>query len=79
MHDRIQSYDGLYVTDGCSKATLDLARDSMLCMIEIINIQASLYNRISQYDSKKDSLILLIIQKLSILNTVTLMIHCPGL
>ncbi|CAI4493003.1 CPA_1a_G0022640.mRNA.1.CDS.1 [Saccharomyces cerevisiae] len=56
MHDRIQSYDGLYVTDGCSKATLDLARDSMLCMIEIINIQASLYNRISQYDPKKDSI-----------------------
>lgn len=56
MHDRIQSYDGLYVTDGCSKATLDLARDSMLCMIEILNIQASLYNRISEYDSKKDKI-----------------------
>lgn len=47
MQERIQSYDGLYVTDGCSTATLDMERDTMACMIEILNVQSSLLKRLS--------------------------------
>lgn len=48
MQNRIQSYDGLYVTDGLSNGTLDLSKDEMLYMIEILNIQASLLHRIKE-------------------------------
>lgn len=47
MEDRIQDYDGLYVTDGCTAATLDMEQDSMACMIEILNVQSSLLQRLS--------------------------------
>lgn len=47
MEDRIQEYDGLYVTDGCAAATLDMEQDSMACMIEILNVQSSLLKRLS--------------------------------
>ncbi|QLG70182.1 hypothetical protein HG535_0A01210 [Zygotorulaspora mrakii] len=48
MNDRIQVYDGLYVTEGCSDATLDMEKDSMACMIEILNVQSSLLKRLDQ-------------------------------
>ena len=42
MEERIQPFDGLYVTDGCSNGTLEMERDSMGSMVEILNIQSSL-------------------------------------
>ncbi|QLQ78773.1 hypothetical protein HG537_0B01220 [Torulaspora globosa] len=55
MEDRIQKYDGLYVTDGCSTATLDMEQDSMSCMIEILNVQSSLLKRLSDLELDADS------------------------
>ncbi|CCD26867.1 putative N,N-dimethylaniline monooxygenase COQ6 NDAI_0I02990 [Naumovozyma dairenensis CBS 421] len=56
MNERIQPYDGLYITDGCSNGTLDLEKDSMLYMVEILNIQSSLLNKISQMSFARESL-----------------------
>lgn len=47
LEDRIQAYDGQYVTDGCSTATLDMEKDTMAYMVEILNVQASLLKRLS--------------------------------
>lgn len=44
--ERIQPFDGLYVTDGCSNGTLEMERDSMGCMVEILNIQSSLLEKL---------------------------------
>lgn len=49
MNERIQPYDGLYITDGCTPATLDLEKDSMLYMIEILNIQSSLLKKMQEH------------------------------
>lgn len=54
LRDRIQPYDGLYVTDGVTKSLLDLEKPSMLEMIEILNIQSSLLKKLSQYDEVLD-------------------------
>lgn len=59
MQDRIQRYDGLYVTDGCSTATLDMEQDSMSCMIEILNVQSSLLKRLSDMQLDANSFQLL--------------------
>lgn len=48
LEDRIQPYDGMHVTDGCSNATLDMEKDSMAFMVEILNIQSSLLKRLDQ-------------------------------
>lgn len=55
MNDRIQSYDGLYVIDGITDSKLALDHDSMLSMIEILNIQASLLHRLNHLNLSKDS------------------------
>lgn len=55
MHDRIQSYDGLYVIDGMTDARMALDHDGMLDMIEILNIQASLLHRLNHLNLEKDS------------------------
>lgn len=46
MENRIQPFDGLYVTDGCSDGTLEMERDSMGNMVEILNIQSSLLEKL---------------------------------
>lgn len=51
MEERLQPFDGLYVTDGCSNGTLEMQRDSMGYMVEILNIQSSVLHRISQLSS----------------------------
>lgn len=48
IKDRLQMYDGFYVTEGCSTATLDMEKDSVACMIEILNVQSSLLKRLEQ-------------------------------
>ncbi|SCW03091.1 LAFE_0G02740g1_1 [Lachancea fermentati] len=48
MEDRIQPFDGIYVTDGCSNGTLEMERESMGYMVEISNIQSSALNRIEE-------------------------------
>ncbi|CAL9737493.1 ubiquinone biosynthesis monooxygenase Coq6p, mitochondrial [Monosporozyma servazzii] len=47
MKDRIQPYDGLYVNDGVTDAHLEVEREEMLHMIEILNIQSSLLHKLS--------------------------------
>lgn len=47
---RVQPYDGLYVTDGCADATLDIREEQMLHMIEILNVQAGLYDTLKKTD-----------------------------
>ncbi|CCH58358.1 hypothetical protein TBLA_0A05650 [Henningerozyma blattae CBS 6284] len=46
--DRIMSYDGICVTDGVSKGLIDMERPGMAWMVEILNVQSSLLNRINQ-------------------------------
>lgn len=46
MEERVQPFDGLYVTDGCSDGTLEMERDSMGQMVEILNIQSSLLEKL---------------------------------
>lgn len=48
LEERIQPYDGMHVTDGCSNATLDMEKDSMAYMVEILNIQSSLLKRLDE-------------------------------
>lgn len=55
MHDRIQSYDGLYVIDGITDARMALDKDEMLDMIEILNIQSSLLHRLNHLNLSSDS------------------------
>ncbi|SMN18063.1 similar to Saccharomyces cerevisiae YGR255C COQ6 Putative flavin-dependent monooxygenase [Maudiozyma saulgeensis] len=55
MHERIQSYDGLYVIDGMTDARMALDQDGMLDMIEILNIQASLLHRLNHLNLGEDS------------------------
>lgn len=46
LDDRITSYDGLYVTDGCSTGTINMVRPEMAWMVEILNIQSSILHRL---------------------------------
>ncbi|SCU99306.1 LAME_0G02652g1_1 [Lachancea meyersii CBS 8951] len=57
MSDRLQAFDGLYVSDGCTDAQLELEKDSMGFMIEIFNIQSSLLHRLSGLQSPTLNLI----------------------
>lgn len=56
LEDRIQPYDGLYVTEGSSHARLSIERQSMLYMIEILNIQSSLMHHLKQMNIPESSL-----------------------
>ncbi|KAK5963074.1 putative N,N-dimethylaniline monooxygenase COQ6 PWA37_004775 [Arxiozyma heterogenica] len=47
LQDRIQPYDGLYVNDGITDAFLEIEREEMLYMIEILNIQSSLLHKLT--------------------------------
>ena len=55
LEDRIQPYDGLYVTEGSSHARLSIERQSMLYMIEILNIQSSLMHHLKQMNLPESS------------------------
>ncbi|SCV03187.1 LANO_0G02674g1_1 [Lachancea nothofagi CBS 11611] len=57
MQDRLQAFDGLYVSDGCSDAGMEMERDSMGHMIEILNIQSSLLHRLSQLKASNLNLV----------------------
>lgn len=59
LEDRIQPYDGMYVTDGLTNATLDMERESMAYMVELLNIQSSLLKRIKEMNLPDESLQLL--------------------
>ncbi|GAV50474.1 hypothetical protein ZYGR_0U03300 [Zygosaccharomyces rouxii] len=56
LEDRIQPYDGMYVTDGLTNATLDMEKDSMAYMVEILNIQSSLLKRLEELNLPSESL-----------------------
>ena len=47
IQDRIQPYDGLYVSDGITDAFLEIEREEMLYMVEILNIQSSLLHKLT--------------------------------
>ncbi|AMD19564.1 HCL587Cp [Eremothecium sinecaudum] len=53
LHDRMQLFDGLYVTDSCSDATLDMEKNRIGAMIEIFNIQSSVLKRIEEINPSK--------------------------
>ena len=59
MEDRMIPYDGMYVTDGCSDGTIDMEKESLAYMIEILNVQASLLNKLSALKLDKKSFQLL--------------------
>lgn len=48
LEDRIQKYDGLYVADGCSNGILEMKRDNMGYIMEIINIQSSILKKLAE-------------------------------
>ncbi|AET37374.1 putative N,N-dimethylaniline monooxygenase COQ6 Ecym_1120 [Eremothecium cymbalariae DBVPG len=48
LKDRIQPFDGLYVTDGCSKGTMEMERENMGYMVEIHHIQSAILKRIKE-------------------------------
>ncbi|AGO10865.1 AaceriAFR648Wp [[Ashbya] aceris (nom. inval.)] len=48
LEDRIQAFDGFYVTDGCSHGALEMARENVGYMAEIFNIQSSVLHRMKQ-------------------------------
>ncbi|CCK68498.1 putative N,N-dimethylaniline monooxygenase COQ6 KNAG_0B00490 [Huiozyma naganishii CBS 8797] len=50
-HARMQPYDGVYVSDGVSNVALDLAREEMLYMVEILNVQSSLWAKLAETES----------------------------
>ncbi|CCE62098.1 hypothetical protein TPHA_0B04290 [Tetrapisispora phaffii CBS 4417] len=52
MENRMMPYDGMYVTDGISNATIDMEKDSLAYMIEILNVQSSLLARIDELNCK---------------------------
>ncbi|CAR28972.1 ZYRO0F16192p [Zygosaccharomyces rouxii] len=56
LEDRIQPYDGMYVTDGLTNATLNMEKDSMAYMVEILNIQSSLLKRLEELNLPSESL-----------------------
>lgn len=51
MGERIQPYDGLYVNDGITDSFLEIEREEMLYMIEILNIQSSLLHKLEEIKS----------------------------
>ncbi|SCU96788.1 LADA_0H02762g1_1 [Lachancea dasiensis] len=57
MEDRMQAFDGLYVSDGCSDAQLEMERDSMGYMVEILNLQSSVLKRLSDLQAPNLELI----------------------
>ncbi|CEP64370.1 putative N,N-dimethylaniline monooxygenase COQ6 LALA0_S11e02542g [Lachancea lanzarotensis] len=57
LQDRLQAFDGLYVSDGCTDAQLELEKNSMGFMIEILNIQSSLLDRLSKLQAPTLNLI----------------------
>lgn len=51
MEERLQAFDGLFVSDGCSDAHLEMERGSMGYMVEILNIQSSVLRRLSELNA----------------------------
>ncbi|CCF59019.1 hypothetical protein KAFR_0F04240 [Kazachstania africana CBS 2517] len=54
LENRIQPYDGCYITDGISKAHMSLNKESMLYMVEIMNIQSSLLKHLKELNLKEE-------------------------
>ncbi|SCU95479.1 LAMI_0F02608g1_1 [Lachancea mirantina] len=52
MEERVQAFDGIYVTDGCSNGKLEMERESMGSMVEILNIQSSVLARINELNAE---------------------------
>ncbi|EDO19078.1 hypothetical protein Kpol_2000p43 [Vanderwaltozyma polyspora DSM 70294] len=55
MEDRMMVYDGVYVTDGCSNGTIDMEKDGISHMVEILNVQSSALKRLTDLQLGEDS------------------------
>ncbi|CCH42161.1 ubiquinone biosynthesis monooxygenase [Wickerhamomyces ciferrii] len=52
--DRIQPYDSIVVTEGLSDAKIEFDHHSMATMVENVNIQSSLYQRIKELEQESE-------------------------